>query len=202
MDLLVRAVRGMNVRGGNYRPRGTFTKPIPTNSHAALQLVSLPERPDLVETLESPIGTIRVKKLPKGPATFSVTVDGAAPPEAPAGKGKGQTPRPAGRKKPTAPQQKNPVRKKKAGSVDKARSGKPARHPKAAVRAHAGSKKDKVLALLKRRQGATLKELMKATGWQAHSVRGFLSGTIAKRMGLLVRSEKRDDGERVHSIQE
>ena len=173
-------------------------KPIPTNSHAALQLVTQPEQPDMVESLESPIGTIRVKKLPKGPLTFSVTVDGAAPPEA--GKEKGQTPRPAGRKKPSAPQQKAPVRKKKAGPVDKARSGNPARHPKTSVRARAGSKKDKVLALLKRRQGATLKELMKATGWQAHSVRGFLSGTIAKKMGLTVRSEKRDDGERVYSI--
>ena len=119
-----------------------------------------------------------------------------------AGKEKGQTPRPAGRKKPSARQQKAPVRKKKAGPVDKARSGNPARHPKTPVRARGGSKKDKVLALLKRRQGATLKELMKATGWQAHSVRGFLSGTIAKKMGLRVRSEKRDDGERVYSIQE
>jgi hypothetical protein len=41
---------------------------------------------------------------------------------------------------------------------------------------------------------------MKATGWQAHSVRGFLSGTIAKKMGLAVKSEKRAGGERVYSI--
>jgi hypothetical protein len=201
MDLLVRAVRGMNVRGGNYRPRGTFTKPIPTNSHAALELVTLPERPDLVET-ESPIGTIRVKKLPKGPATFSVTVDGAAPPKAPAGKGKEQTPKPAGRKKLSSRSPKASVRKKKAGSFDKTRSGKPARHPKTAVSARADSKKDKVLTLLKRRQGATLKELMKTTGWQAHSVRGFLSGTITKKMGLRVKSEKREDGVRVYSTRE
>jgi hypothetical protein len=186
----------MDVCGGNHRPRGKTVKPIPTNSHAALQLVTPPEQPDMVESLESPIGTIRVKKLPKGPLTFSVTVDGAAPSEA--GKEKGQTP--AVRKKPSARQQKAPVRKKKAGPVDKARSGNPARYPKTSVRA--GSKKDKVLTLLKRRQGATLKEMMKATGWQAHSLRGFLSGTIAKKMGLTVRSEKRDDGERVYSIEE
>jgi hypothetical protein len=171
-------------------------KPIPTNSHAALQLVTPPEQPDMVESLESSMGTIRVKKLPKGPLTFSVTVDGASPSQA--GKEKGQTPRPAGRKKPSARQQRAPVRKKKAGPVDKARNGKPVRHPKTSVRA--GSKKHKVLALLKRRQGATLNELIKATGWQAHSVRGFLSGTITKKMGLTVRSEKRDDGERVYSI--
>ncbi|MGF7159857.1 hypothetical protein FHS85_001476 [Rhodoligotrophos appendicifer] len=46
------------------------------------------------------------------------------------------------------------------------------------------SKTDKVLKLLKRSQGASSAELMKATGWQAHSVRGFLSGTIRKRMGI------------------
>ena len=170
-------------------------KAIPTNSHAALQLVTPPEQ-------SAQIGNIRVVKLPKGPATFSVTVDQAACAEAPAGKEKGPTPRPAGRKKPGVRPQKAQVPKKKARSADKARSGKLAGHPKTAARARAGSKKAKVLALLKRRQGATLKELMKATGWQAHSVRGFLSGTIAKRMGLLVRSEKRADGERAYSILE
>jgi len=48
--------------------------------------------------------------------------------------------------------------------------------------------------------GATLKELMKATSWQAHSVRGFLSGTVGKKMGLVVSSTKGDDGERTYSI--
>jgi hypothetical protein len=41
---------------------------------------------------------------------------------------------------------------------------------------------------------------MKATGWQAHSVRGFLSGTVSKRMGLNLVSAKRDDGERRYSL--
>ena len=63
-----------------------------------------------------------------------------------------------------------------------------------------GSKAAKILDLLKRPGGATSKELMKATGWQPHSVRGFLSGTIGKKMGLAVTSTKGEDGERNYSI--
>jgi hypothetical protein len=71
---------------------------------------------------------------------------------------------------------------------------------KKAPGARQGSKTAKVLDLLKRSDGASLKELMKATGWQAHSVRGFLSGTLGKKMGLTVRSTKAEDGERRYSI--
>ena len=55
--------------------------------------------------------------------------------------------------------------------------------------------------LLKRPKGATLEDLTKATDWQAHSVRGFLSGTLKKRMGLTVLSEKDDKGTRRYRIQ-
>ncbi len=63
-----------------------------------------------------------------------------------------------------------------------------------------GSKTAKVLQLLQRSGGVTLKDLMKATGWQAHSVRGFLSGALGKKMGLNVESTKREDGDRVYSL--
>ena len=66
--------------------------------------------------------------------------------------------------------------------------------------AREGSKTAKVLDLLKRPGGATAKELMKATGWQPHSVRGFLSGTVGKKMGLTVTSTKGEDGERRYSV--
>ena len=63
-----------------------------------------------------------------------------------------------------------------------------------------GSKTVQVLELLKRPGGATSAELMAATGWQAHSVRGFLSGTIGKKMGLALVSAKREDGTRAYSL--
>jgi len=66
--------------------------------------------------------------------------------------------------------------------------------------AREGSKKAKVLALLERKEGATLPQLMKATGWQAHSVRGFLSGALGKKMRLKVESTKSDTGERVYRL--
>ena len=94
-----------------------------------------------------------------------------------------------------------PVAPKKAKSAKKATPAKKA--PKGAKKAKGpreGSKTDKVLELLKRPGGVTSKELMKATGWQPHSVRGFLSGTIGKKMGLTVTSTKGEDGERSYSI--
>jgi hypothetical protein len=57
-----------------------------------------------------------------------------------------------------------------------------------------------VLELLKRPGGVTAKELMKATAWQPHSVRGFLSGTVGKKMGLTVTSAKGEDDERTYSV--
>ena len=79
------------------------------------------------------------------------------------------------------------------------RARKPKRHAQATA-ARRGTKTAKILALLERQDGASLAELRKATGWQAHSVRGFLSGALKKRMGLRVASEKRADGERAYRI--
>jgi hypothetical protein len=63
-----------------------------------------------------------------------------------------------------------------------------------------GSKTAKILSLLRRRSGASLQQLRNATGWQAHSVRGFLSGTIKKKMGLRVHQSKLSDGTRSYRI--
>jgi hypothetical protein len=55
------------------------------------------------------------------------------------------------------------------------------------------TKKDAVLRLLQREDGATLPEVMTATGWQAHSVRGFISGTLRKKLGLTIERVKCND---------
>ena len=90
---------------------------------------------------------------------------------------------------------------KKASPARKATKGrKSARSPKKATGARQGSKTAKVLDLLKRSGGATRKELMKVTGWQAHSVRGFLSGALGKKMGRTVTSSKAEDAERRYSV--
>ena len=56
-----------------------------------------------------------------------------------------------------------------------------------------------ISALLRRTKGASINELMNATGWQHHSVRGFLSGTLVKQKGLKIASEK-TDGERRYRV--
>src|SRR5713226_9627927 len=75
--------------------------------------------------------------------------------------------------------------------------------PTRATKAHPardGSKTARILDLLQRPGGASAKELLKVTGWQPHSLRGFLSGTVGKKMGLTVGSAKGQDGERSYSI--
>jgi hypothetical protein len=62
------------------------------------------------------------------------------------------------------------------------------------------SKKAIVLDLLRRKGGATMAEIQKATDWQAHSVRGFISGALGKKMGLKVDSTRSESGERCYRI--
>ncbi len=91
---------------------------------------------------------------------------------------------------------------KKATPAKKAPKGaKKAKGAKAGAGARDGSKTAAILDLLKRPGGATAKELMEATGWQPHSVRGFLSGTVGKKMGLTVASAKGEDGVRTYSVE-
>ena len=125
---------------------------------------------------------------------------GTAPATATAGKAK------PGKKTARAPRR-APVAATKAKSGQKANSAKKA--PKGGRRAEAaktknardGSKTAGILDLLKRPGGVTSKELMKVTGWLPHSVRGFLSGTVGKKMGLTLTSAKTEDGERTYCVE-
>ena len=101
-----------------------------------------------------------------------------------------------GKPKPTAT-----AKPKKTAPVKKAAKVAKAAKPKTeGVRE--GSKTAAVVALLERKGGATLAEIMKVTGWQAHSVRGFISGTLGKKMSRTVESTKCEDGERVYKLQD
>ena len=61
------------------------------------------------------------------------------------------------------------------------------------------SKQSRVVEMLRAPGGATIAAVMKVTGWQQHSVRGFLAGAVKKKMGLELTSETSDDG-RVYRI--
>jgi Protein of unknown function (DUF3489) len=61
------------------------------------------------------------------------------------------------------------------------------------------SKQSRVIAMLRSPAGATIDAIMKTTGWQQHSVRGFLAGVVRKRLNLKLSSEK-VDGNRIYQI--
>lgn len=62
------------------------------------------------------------------------------------------------------------------------------------------SKQDRLIGMLRRPQGATLEQMVKALGWQAHTVRGVISGALKKRLGLKVASIKEEQHGRVYRI--
>jgi hypothetical protein len=77
----------------------------------------------------------------------------------------------------------------------KAKGGKAAASPAA----RAGSKQARLVELLRHAKGASIAEMVKATGWQAHSVRGVMSGVLKKRLGLTITSTKEERG-RVYRV--
>ncbi len=64
------------------------------------------------------------------------------------------------------------------------------------------TKGEKVFSLLQRKTGASIRELAKTTGWQNHSVQGFMSGTLKKKRGLSVTSTKEENKDRRYFIAE
>ena len=92
--------------------------------------------------------------------------------------------------------------KRKAARARRARSASEVR-AKATRRGQpnrrANSKQSRVLGLLSRPSGATIATIMRSTGWQSHTVRGFFAAVVRKKLGLRLESEKAD-GERVYRI--
>jgi hypothetical protein len=91
--------------------------------------------------------------------------------------------------------------KAKASPKNKAKAGKKAKPgpAKEASAPRAESKGAKILEIIGRPKGATLAEIVKATDWQKHSIRGFLS-TAAKKHNLKIESTKTEGGDRVYQI--
>jgi hypothetical protein len=92
--------------------------------------------------------------------------------------------------KPNPPKTKSRLKKQFSNVQSATTSGTPAD----------GSKKDRCLELLTRREGATLAELVAATDWQPQSVRGFLAGTVKKKLGLTLHAAQGNDGSRRYRI--
>lgn len=93
----------------------------------------------------------------------------------------------------------DPLRKKSL--PEEAPKGAKAKASLSAPRVRENSKQAQVVELLKRKQGATIEQISQATGWQAHTVRGFIAGALKKRLGLLVTSDKSEGQARVYRVQ-
>jgi hypothetical protein len=158
----------------------------------------------LRELLNSLPGVPPAKKFPDRQTALAKIWEAAQALTPPGGApGAHGAPKPKGsRKKATKGEKRATARQGgKKAKAGKAKSGKKAaRASKVGKEARDGSKKAEVLDLMRRKQGATLKEIMKATGWQAHTVRGFVSGTLIKKQGLKVESFRSEDKERTYRI--
>jgi len=72
--------------------------------------------------------------------------------------------------------------------------------PKEPRKKHEGTKQALLVGMLRRPEGATIDQIVEATGWQRHTARGAISGAVKKKLGLNVVSEKTEGGERVYRI--
>ena len=88
---------------------------------------------------------------------------------------------------------------KKRGRPKRAANPEPAAQP-APVKTRDDTKQAQLITMLRRKEGATIAQIIAATGWQPHTVRGAFAGALKKKLGLTVTSEKVEGGERVYRI--
>lgn len=79
------------------------------------------------------------------------------------------------------------------------RARRPSKPRRIVTLARSGTKQEAVLSMLRRPNGATIAAIVEATGWQKHSVRGFIAGVVRKRLKLKLVS-KTVDGNRVYQV--
>lgn len=72
----------------------------------------------------------------------------------------------------------------------------------APIQRREGTKQDMLITMLRAPEGATIAEIVAATGWQAHSARGAMSGVLKKKLGLTITSEKVTDRGRTYRIED
>lgn len=102
-----------------------------------------------------------------------------------------------GGKSNAAPSPANKTPKRKPAKKTNSES-KPA--PKVTSAPRKGTKQALLVGMLRRPEGATIGQIVKATGWQRHTARGAISGAVKKKLGLAVTSEKTEGGERTYHI--
>jgi DNA-binding MarR family transcriptional regulator len=90
--------------------------------------------------------------------------------------------------------------KKRGGRATRKSAAATPKNEKSQTAVRQGTKQARLIDLLKRKKGATIKEIVEATGWQAHSVRGAISGALKKKLGLAVTSEPVEKRGRVYRI--
>ncbi|WP_306120483.1 MULTISPECIES: DUF3489 domain-containing protein [unclassified Roseitalea] len=86
------------------------------------------------------------------------------------------------------------------GITDEQDETPPAETPPAPVQRRKGTKQETLIEMLRADGGATIDEIVEATGWQPHTVRGAMSGALKKKLGLSITSEKVEGRGRVYSL--
>ena len=109
-------------------------------------------------------------------------------------------PAPIGRRAGGGAEAEAPVEAPKKRGRPKKAGARPAGRTAAPRKTRDDTKQAQLIAMLRRKEGATIAQIVAATGWQPHTVRGAFAGALKKKLGLTVTSEKVEGGERVYRI--